>query len=138
MTKYLREYLRVPTLEEALQLGLAEEVVTDIAAGVEYRMSAAEFDAQAKDHKAKGDEILGPAMVIAEMATGSKSIRAHGKVITLVDGSRSTLNKDKLKKELLRLGVAVGVIAEAVERATTVSEYVSIRMAEDKPEGGQE
>ncbi len=52
--------------------------------------------------------------------------------MTYVEGSSTTLNKDKLKKALLSRGIAADVIAAAIAEATSMSTYVTVQFKKDR------
>ena len=123
----------VLTLEEAMTLGLPEEVVTDIKWAVGQRGMADAMIAEAKKLTDEATPILMEAMQLYTAFAKSwntdevygeeiKSVTYGDRLVTLVaQGSSSSLNKDALKQYLVGKGVEVEVVAAAFAAATSTS-----------------
>lgn len=118
----------IPTLEEAVEAGLDEDLVTDIKWAVTIRDNVAYEERTLAEQKRSANSTLMPALTLASHLTGSTSLRVGDSIVSLVDSNRPSLDKDKLKDGLLRRGVGVDVVAEALSEATSMSQSTSVRL----------
>jgi hypothetical protein len=107
--------------------------VTDqIIKGITMRRQAKTMEEEAKAIKEQANGLLSMAMTIAK----AKKIGSTGGNVALKKGSRSTLNQTKLKEILVLKGVNPKVVVEAVEEATSTTEYESVDFREAKEKVG--
>ena len=119
-------------MDEAKELGLPEEVVADIALGLDDRARADEYETEAKTLKERGNKLLLPALKLLELFTGRRSVREGGRVVSLVYFTRKTVNAGKMKEYLVGKGVPVGLVVKAATAATTETSSTSVRVAKEK------
>lgn len=118
--------MAIPMVEE---LGLKKTEMKAVQWAFEQRRAAKSLEDQAKEMKEAANGTIAPIMEKHEIK--SFSIPGVG-AVTRVEQERATLNKDKLKTELLSMGFTVDQVTELIERSSTKSSSVSIQFKQSR------
>ena len=103
-------------------------VTKQISEGIVLRRKAKDLESEAADIKEQANGLLSMALKVLK----TKKVESTIGTVSLKSGSRSNLNKDKLKEILVLKGVDPKVVAKSVKEATSKTGYESVVFKEAK------